>query len=79
MLYVILIDIFKIVWNKRIIRKVCKWPKLVKKEIESLNGPITIKNADFVVKSLFFPQWKGPGGFSAEFGQILIPTLSKLF
>lgn len=44
--------------------------QLIQKEIENLNGPITIKNADWVVKNSF-PRWKDLGGFSAAFGQIL--------
>lgn len=67
----------KIVWSKQIIGKVYKWQTVSKRN--SLNGPVTIKNADLVVKSLFFSQGKGPGHFSGEFGQMLIPKLSKLF
>ena len=51
----------------------------IEKELENLNGPITIKKADLVVKSLFLPQWKGPVGFSLQFRQMLFPVVIKPF
>lgn len=66
-------------WKKQVIRKIYKWPKVIEKEIENLNGPITIKDAELVVKRPFFLQWKVPGCFSPEFEQMLFPVFNKLF
>ena len=46
-------------------------PKLKQKETENLNGPITSKEIEAVIKNLPTNKSPGPDGFPEEFYQIL--------